>query len=96
MPWPSLWLMCVVSVAVWTGGGVVDEFTKADRDDWELEKAQDRYETGRTDWADMHGEHRGPPSLAELIRLQGLLKKAQAERNDQLLKGGVDEWPRFW
>jgi enoyl-CoA hydratase/carnithine racemase len=46
--------MCALSGGGWIGGGDVDEFAKADRDDWELEKAQDRYESGRTDWADLH------------------------------------------
>ena len=89
-PWP----MCGSSVAVWIAGGdAVDEFTKADRDDWELEKAQDRYETGRTDWADLHDWNTRVEDFEAAWRAD---RKAQAERSEQLLKGDTDEWPRFW
>lgn len=85
--------MCGSCVVVWIGGGVVGEFEKADRDDWELEKAQDRYETGRTDWADLH-EYVDRVEAYEADRRADL--KAQAERNERLLKGDADEWPRYW
>jgi hypothetical protein len=69
------------------------EFDRADRDDWELEKAQDRYESGRTDWADLH-EY--VPRLEDYEAVVRVDRTTQAERADQLLEGDADEWPRFW
>ena len=69
----------------------MDEFDKADRDDYLLDRAFDE-DLRRDDWDELHEVHRGPPSLAELIRVQAMLKREQAERDAELLKG-VEEGP---
>ena len=83
--------MSATSGPGWIGGSVVDEFDKAERDDYLLDRAFDE-DLRRDDWDELHGEHRGSPSLGELLRLQHRLKQAQAERSAELLRG-VEEGP---
>jgi hypothetical protein len=62
----------------------VDEFDKADRSDYELDRA-DEQAIREQDWADLHGEYEDRVWAYEAQWRAD--KKAQAERSAALLKG---------
>ena len=72
------------SVAGLIGGSVVDEFDKADRDDYLLDRA-DEHELERLDWAELHGEYHESPGLAELLRVQAALKREAWARSQRMV-----------
>ena len=82
--------MCVTSVVVLTGGSSVDEFDKADRDDYLLDRA-DEAAIREQDWDQLHGDEWEDRVWAFEAQWRADRKK-QAERVAELLKG-VEEGP---
>jgi hypothetical protein len=64
----------------------VDEFERAERDDRDLDRA-DEHEIARLDWAELHGEALVHPTLADAIR-QAHFAKQRTARGTELI---IDE-----
>ena len=85
--------MCAMTGPVWIGGGDVGEFEQAERDDWELEKAQDKVDREH----DRDYLYDFDTRVEDWEAAWRADKRRQAEANRRLLEGGdTDEWPRFW
>jgi len=61
--------MCGSCAGGWIGGGVMGEFEKAERDDWDLDRAYDHM-LRQDDWDELHGPLNDHPTLAEFLARQ--------------------------
>lgn len=62
----------------------MDDFDRADRDDYLLDRAWDD-DIRRADWDDLHGEWFDRPTIADAVRLAGFDKLRAAALGTELI-----------